>query len=94
MAGGRVSQGGDLFDNSASKIRYEAYSRLQAAAVAFGEQIEVPEIVCIGGQVRRRPPAPPPPARHLAWHQLLRCTLAYLTPPSCLRASFAERWQV
>lgn len=38
MAGGRASQAQqDLFDNSASKIRYEAYSRLQAAAVAFGE---------------------------------------------------------
>lgn len=37
MTGGRASQAHDLFDNSASKIRYEAYSRLQAAAVAFGE---------------------------------------------------------
>lgn len=37
MTGGRASQAQDLFDNSASKIRYEAYSRLQAAAVAFGE---------------------------------------------------------
>lgn len=48
---GRASQQPeDLFNNTASKIRYEAYSRLQAAAVAFGEQIEVPEIVAIGGQ--------------------------------------------
>lgn len=38
------SQGGDLFDNSASRIRYEAYSRLQAAAVAFGESLNVPEV--------------------------------------------------
>lgn len=40
----------DLFDNPASRIRYEAYSRLQAAAVAFGENLPIPEIVAIGGQ--------------------------------------------
>ena len=65
---------GDLYDNQASKLRFEAYSRLQAAAVAFGENLPVPEIVAIGGQVRccglraaagggqaacRRRPAPP-----------------------------------
>lgn len=46
----RQSQAHDIFDNPASKIRYEAYSRLQAAAVAFGENLPIPEIVCIGGQ--------------------------------------------
>ncbi|PRW39278.1 dynamin-related GTPase isoform A [Chlorella sorokiniana] len=45
-----MTQAQDLFDNSASKIRYEAYSRLQAAAVAFGETLNIPEIVAIGGQ--------------------------------------------
>ena len=40
----------DLFDNAASKLRYQAYSRLQAAAVAFGEALPIPEIVTIGGQ--------------------------------------------
>ena len=39
----------DVFGNEESKIRYEAYSRLQAAAVAFGESLGVPEIVAIGG---------------------------------------------
>ncbi len=47
---GRPSQVQDLFDNPASRIRYEAYSRLQAAAVAFGENLPIPEIVAIGGQ--------------------------------------------
>ncbi len=28
------------------------HSRLQAAAVAFGEQLPIPEIVAIGGQVK------------------------------------------
>ncbi|KAL4853400.1 Dynamin-related protein 5A [Chlorella vulgaris] len=47
----RQSQGqGDIYDNPSSKVRYEAYSRLQAAAVAFGEQLPIPEIVAIGGQ--------------------------------------------
>ncbi|XP_074311104.1 dynamin-related protein 5A [Silene latifolia] len=32
------------------KSRFEAYNRLQAAAVAFGEQLPIPEIVAIGGQ--------------------------------------------
>eukprot|EP00887_Chlorella_sp_A99_P005155 scaffold40.g5155.t1 len=40
----------DLFNNPASRLRYEAYSRLQAAAVAFGEQLPIPELVAIGGQ--------------------------------------------
>jgi hypothetical protein len=39
----------DVYGNEESKIRYEAYSRLQAAAVAFGESLGVPEIVAIGG---------------------------------------------
>ncbi|XP_062206853.1 dynamin-related protein 5A-like isoform X2 [Phragmites australis] len=33
-----------------SKVRFEAYNRLQAAAVAFGEKLPIPEIVTIGGQ--------------------------------------------
>lgn len=32
------------------KTRFEAYNRLQAAAVAFGEKLPIPEIVAIGGQ--------------------------------------------
>lgn len=40
----------DVYANEESKIRYEAYSRLQAAATAFGESLGVPEIVAIGGQ--------------------------------------------
>lgn len=30
--------------------RFEAYNRLQAAAVAFGEKVPIPEIVALGGQ--------------------------------------------
>ncbi|XP_026408753.1 dynamin-related protein 5A-like isoform X2 [Papaver somniferum] len=33
-----------------NKSRYEAYNRLQAAAVAFGEKLHIPEIIVIGGQ--------------------------------------------
>jgi hypothetical protein len=42
----------DIFDNEESQLRYEAYSRLQAAAVAFGDSfsLPIPEIVAIGGQ--------------------------------------------
>ncbi|XP_010545840.1 PREDICTED: dynamin-related protein 5A [Tarenaya hassleriana] len=36
--------------NSESRSRFEAYNRLQAAAVAFGEKLPIPEIVAIGGQ--------------------------------------------
>ncbi|CAN8288148.1 unnamed protein product [Cochlearia groenlandica] len=36
--------------NSFSRSRFEAYNRLQAAAVAFGEKLPIPEIVAIGGQ--------------------------------------------
>ena len=91
MAGGRAS---DLFDNAASKLRYEAYSRLQAAAVAFGEQIEVPEIVCIGGQVRRPPacaaassPAPPAGTSCCAAPGLPHAALSPARPPCRATAS-------
>nr|KYP50066.1 Dynamin-like protein C [Cajanus cajan] len=33
-----------------SKSRFEAYNRLQGAAVAFGETLPIPEIVAVGGQ--------------------------------------------
>jgi len=33
-----------------SKSRFEAYNRLQAAAVAFSETMSIPEIVAVGGQ--------------------------------------------
>ncbi|KAB2615903.1 dynamin-related protein 5A [Pyrus ussuriensis x Pyrus communis] len=33
-----------------SKSRFEAYNRLQAATVAFGEKLPIPEIVALGGQ--------------------------------------------
>ncbi|XP_059283457.1 dynamin-related protein 5A [Lycium ferocissimum] len=36
--------------SSEFKDRFEAYNRLQAAAVAFGEKLPIPEIVAIGGQ--------------------------------------------
>ncbi|KAK9825379.1 hypothetical protein WJX81_007027 [Elliptochloris bilobata] len=39
-----------LFNSPDSKIRYEAYTRLQAACSAFGEELPIPEIVAIGGQ--------------------------------------------
>eukprot|EP00873_Tetraselmis_striata_P043070 jgi/Tetstr1/463334/TSEL_008257.t1 len=45
-----ANSGDDLYDNPDSRLRYEAYSRLQAAAVAFGESLPIPEIVAIGGQ--------------------------------------------
>jgi len=46
------SKSRDLFDIQESQLRYEAYSRLQAAAVAFGDScsLPIPEIVAIGGQ--------------------------------------------
>ncbi|BDA44188.1 Dynamin-related protein 5A [Coccomyxa sp. Obi] len=40
----------DLYNNTEARLRFEAYSRLQAAAVAFGESLPIPEIVAIGGQ--------------------------------------------
>lgn len=40
----------DIYDNAKSKLRYEAYSRLQATAVAFGESLPIPEIIVLGGQ--------------------------------------------
>ncbi|KAI4333658.1 hypothetical protein L6164_018438 [Bauhinia variegata] len=36
--------------NNDFKSRFEAYNRLQAAAVAFGEKLPIPEIVALGGQ--------------------------------------------
>jgi hypothetical protein len=36
--------------SSAASARFQAYIRLQAAAVAFGEEVPIPEIVVIGGQ--------------------------------------------
>ncbi|XP_010444712.1 PREDICTED: dynamin-related protein 5A-like [Camelina sativa] len=36
--------------NAETRSRFEAYNRLQAAAVAFGEKLSIPEIVAIGGQ--------------------------------------------
>lgn len=40
----------DVYSNPSSQLRYEAFARLQATAVAFGESLEIPEIVAIGGQ--------------------------------------------
>ncbi|KAJ8616607.1 hypothetical protein MRB53_035979 [Persea americana] len=37
-------------NHSDFKSRFEAYNRLQAAAVAFGEKLPIPEIVAVGGQ--------------------------------------------
>jgi hypothetical protein len=50
--GGAGTSTRGLFDNQESQLRYEAYSRLQAAAVAFGDScsLPIPEIVAIGGQ--------------------------------------------
>ncbi|WCJ32178.1 Dynamin related protein 5A [Euphorbia peplus] len=36
--------------NPNSTSRFEAYNRLQAATVAFGEKLPIPEIVALGGQ--------------------------------------------
>ena len=40
----------DAYENSAARLRFAAFSRLQAAAVAFGETLPIPEIVAVGGQ--------------------------------------------
>lgn len=45
-----LKQAESIYQNEASKSRYEAYSRLQASAVAFGEKLPIPEIVAVGGQ--------------------------------------------
>ncbi|KAL4334184.1 hypothetical protein GQ457_07G014650 [Hibiscus cannabinus] len=37
-------------DSFSSLSRFEAYNRLQATAVAFGEKLPIPEIVALGGQ--------------------------------------------
>ncbi|KAK9915687.1 hypothetical protein WJX75_002660 [Coccomyxa subellipsoidea] len=47
---GTNSGDADLYTNAEARLRFEAYSRLQAAAVAFGESLPIPEIVAIGGQ--------------------------------------------
>ncbi|OIW05274.1 hypothetical protein TanjilG_03663 [Lupinus angustifolius] len=39
-----------LDSSHSNSRRFEAYNRLQAAAVAFGEKLPIPEIVVIGGQ--------------------------------------------
>lgn len=39
-----------IYNSEESRTRYEAYSRLQASAVAFGEKLPIPEIVAVGGQ--------------------------------------------
>ncbi|KAL7601132.1 hypothetical protein Lser_V15G25115 [Lactuca serriola] len=36
--------------SSSTKSRFDAYNRLQSAAVAFGEKLPIPEIVALGGQ--------------------------------------------
>ncbi|BBN12118.1 hypothetical protein MPTK1_5g17520 [Marchantia polymorpha subsp. ruderalis] len=46
---GGVSEA-EIYSSPASRARYEAYSRLQASAVAFGEYLPIPEIVAVGGQ--------------------------------------------
>ncbi|GLT83335.1 hypothetical protein SLE2022_016300 [Rubroshorea leprosula] len=44
------SKGHHHQQDSSSSSRFEAYNRLQAAAVAFGEKLPIPEIVALGGQ--------------------------------------------
>nr|GEW82244.1 dynamin-related protein 5A [Tanacetum cinerariifolium] len=39
-----------MSSSASTKSRFEAYNRLQSAAVAFGEKLPIPEIVAIGGQ--------------------------------------------
>eukprot|EP00899_Mesostigma_viride_P015033 jgi/Mesvir1/23530/Mv18231-RA.1 len=39
-----------IYCSEEARARYEAYSKLQASAVAFGESLPIPEIVTIGGQ--------------------------------------------
>ncbi|GLJ31047.1 hypothetical protein SUGI_0621300 [Cryptomeria japonica] len=39
-----------LYASAESRSRLEAYNRLQASAVAFGEKLPIPEIVVVGGQ--------------------------------------------
>lgn len=45
-----VKRADSIYNSEASRSRYEAYSRLQASAVAFGEKLPIPEIVAVGGQ--------------------------------------------
>ncbi|MCL7023665.1 hypothetical protein MKW94_024213 [Papaver nudicaule] len=48
----RRTQNPNSMDSSSTTTtsRFEAYNRLQAAAVAFGEKLPIPEIVAVGGQ--------------------------------------------
>ncbi|KAL3684675.1 hypothetical protein R1sor_002697 [Riccia sorocarpa] len=46
----RLVSESDLYGSPASGERYETYSRLQASAVAFDENLPIPEIVAVGGQ--------------------------------------------
>nr|XP_043630910.1 dynamin-related protein 5A-like [Erigeron canadensis] len=46
----KQSQHKTVDPSSSINSRFEAYNRLQAAAVAFGEKLPIPEIVVIGGQ--------------------------------------------
>ena len=46
----RKTHNSTRMDASESRSRFEAYNRLQAAAVAFGEKLPIPEIVALGGQ--------------------------------------------
>ncbi|CAI5974423.1 unnamed protein product [Closterium sp. NIES-65] len=39
-----------IYNDPQRRARFEAYSRLQSCAVAFGEQLPLPEIVVVGGQ--------------------------------------------
>ncbi|GJP37807.1 hypothetical protein CLOM_g22215 [Closterium sp. NIES-68] len=39
-----------MYNDPQRRARFEAYSRLQSCAVAFGEQLPLPEIVVVGGQ--------------------------------------------
>lgn len=45
-----ISSSSGNTSSDSTKSRFEAYNRLQAAAVAFGEKLPIPEIVAIGGQ--------------------------------------------
>ncbi|KAE9616993.1 putative dynamin GTPase [Lupinus albus] len=40
----------DSTSSDSNKSRFDAYNRLQSAAVAFGEKLPIPEIVVLGGQ--------------------------------------------
>ncbi|XP_058095422.1 dynamin-related protein 5A [Magnolia sinica] len=50
MSSSKRSQPYSSDSSSDFRSRFEAYNRLQAAAVAFGEKLPIPEIVALGGQ--------------------------------------------